>query len=73
MKVGKSDLLLLLIVAALPAHSDPSRDTAAEDRFACEALKAMDLSEPTGAGVRLADVGLLPASADQPAASFDQI
>ncbi len=77
MKVGKPDLLLLLlIVGALSAHGVSSQevllqqvlaqDAAAEDRFACNALKAMDLSEATGVGVRLADVGLLPASADQP-------
>jgi pimeloyl-ACP methyl ester carboxylesterase len=75
-KVGKPDIVLLLIVGALPAHGVlsqevlpnpvPVQDAAARDRFACHALKAMDLGEATGAGVRLADVGLLPASADQP-------
>jgi len=76
MKVGKPDLLPLLIVGALPVHAVlsqevlpqhvPVQQAAAEERYACDALKAMDLSEATGAGVRLADVGLLPASADQP-------
>jgi len=75
-KVGKADLLLLLIAGALPAHGVLSQDglphqvlvqdPAAEDLFACQALKAMDLSEATGAGVRIADAGILPAAGDQP-------
>ena len=36
------------------------------DHIACSALKAIDLSEGTGAAVRLDQVGLLPAAGDQP-------
>jgi pimeloyl-ACP methyl ester carboxylesterase len=75
-KVGKPDLLLLLIAGALPAQGVLSQDVLphqvlvkepdAGDLFACRALKAMDLSEATGAGVRIADAGILPAGGDQP-------
>ncbi len=36
------------------------------DHIACSALKAIDLSEGTGAAVRLDEVGILPAAGDQP-------
>ncbi len=38
----------------------------AADRYACEALKALDLNEGTGARVRLVDIGILSAAGDQP-------
>jgi len=75
-QVGRPHLILLLLVGTLQAHVVRSQDTispqvllqdpAAGDLFACQALKAMDLSEATGAGVRIADVGILPAGGDQP-------
>jgi len=64
-------LLLLPLFCVLPTGSplaatpEPS-GLAAADRVACEALKALDLSEGTGARVRLVDVGILPATVDQP-------
>ena len=64
-------LLLLLLLCAfaaggLPAATPDSSPSATADRFACDALKALDLSEGTGARVRLVEVGILPASGDQP-------
>ncbi len=62
---GLSLLLVLLLGSpAAGAQDVPIPDAA--DRFACDALKAIDLSEGTGAQVRLVDVGLLPAAGDQP-------
>lgn len=57
-------MILLLGSRAGVAQDAPGPDAA--DRFACDALKAIDLSEGTGARVRLVDVGILPASGDQP-------
>ncbi len=57
--------ILLLGTQAAVAQGAPAADVA--HRFACDALKALDLSEGTGAPVRLVDVGILPASGDQPA------
>jgi feruloyl esterase len=63
-------LRLLLLLVLLPgsragvAQDAPAPDD--EDRFACDALKAIELSEGTGARVRLAEVGILPATGDQP-------
>jgi hypothetical protein len=42
----------------------PSPDAA--ERFACAALKALDLSEAVGTGVRRVEVELLPPAGDQP-------
>ena len=56
--------LLLFASSACLAQDAPAPDAA--DRFACDALKAIDLSEGTGARVRLVDVGILPATGDQP-------
>ncbi len=57
-------VLLLVGTSTCLAQDTPAHDAA--DRFACDALKAIDLSEGTGARVRLAEVGILPAAGDQP-------
>ena len=57
-------VLLLVGSTACLAQDAPAPDAA--ERFACDALKAVDLSEGTGARVRLAEVEILPAAGDQP-------
>ncbi|MEQ1800757.1 MAG: tannase/feruloyl esterase family alpha/beta hydrolase [Gammaproteobacteria bacterium] len=47
------------------AQDAPPADAA--ERFACDALKAIDLSEAIGAGARVLEAGILPAASDQPA------
>lgn len=62
-------LLPLFMILLLGSRAGVAQDTLAPeaaDRFACDALKAVDLSEGTGAGVQLVDVGILPAAGDQP-------
>jgi len=60
-------LLWCLGLAASPCLAqEPTLPDAAE-RFACDALKAIDLGEATGAAVRVTEVGILPPAGDQPA------
>jgi len=67
-QIGLCALLLAGISPDVPGAPTPDPVTAADaaDRFACEALAAVDLSEATGAGVRLVEVGILPPAGDQP-------
>ncbi|MEO8444820.1 MAG: tannase/feruloyl esterase family alpha/beta hydrolase [Gammaproteobacteria bacterium] len=60
-----SGLALLLPGLAVGAD-EAARESLLADRFACGALKALDLGEAVGAGVRLAEAGVLPAAGDQP-------
>ncbi len=62
-------LIVILIGALLAGVSRAGEATPPDpaEHFACEALKAIDLAETTGAGVRLTEVGILPPSGDQPA------
>ena len=67
MNARRGTLLCCLWLAGSPCLAqEPALPDAAEG-FACDALKAIDLSEATGAGVRLTEVGLLPPAGDQPA------
>ena len=60
-------LVLVLFLAAGPAcRADEVASPPPEDRLACDALKALDLREGTGAGVRLVEAEILPAAGDQP-------
>lgn len=62
--------LIVILAGMLLAGASPGEQPAlpeASDSFACEALKAIDLSEAVGAGVRLQATGILPPSGDQPA------
>ncbi|MBL8200382.1 MAG: tannase/feruloyl esterase family alpha/beta hydrolase [Chromatiales bacterium] len=62
--------LVVVLLGALawgPSHAERVAPADAADRFACEALKAIDLSEATGASVRLTEVGMLAPAGDQPA------
>jgi len=64
MTIGRDLALSCLLLAGVPCLAqapDPA------ERYACDALKAIDLSEATGARVRLEEVGILPAAGDQPA------
>ena len=56
----------LLLVGSSVCLAQDVQIAGSADRFACDALKALDLSEGTGARVRLVEVGILPASVDQP-------
>ncbi|MDP2326178.1 MAG: DUF6351 family protein [Gammaproteobacteria bacterium] len=62
--------LLIPLTACTPlawaALAPVTPERAAEEHFACNALKAMNLSDATGARVALAEVGMLPALGDQP-------
>lgn len=52
--------------APAPAIPQSAASGILDERFACDALKVMNLSEATGARVQLAEAGVLPASGDQP-------
>ena len=57
--------LIVILAGMLLAGASPGEQPAlpeASDSFACEALKAIDLSEAVGAGVRLEATGILPPS-----------
>lgn len=67
MNCRRGAVLWCLWLAGFPCLAqEPALPDAAE-RVACDALKAIDLSEATGAGVRLTEVGMLPPAGDQPA------
>jgi feruloyl esterase len=59
-------LVVLLLASVSLCRADPLASPVPGDRLACDALKAIDLSEGTGAAVRLDEVGILPAAGDQP-------
>ncbi|MEO7386031.1 MAG: hypothetical protein ABIX37_03735, partial [Gammaproteobacteria bacterium] len=59
-------VLLGVLFAGASCLADGAGQPDAPDRFACDALKAINLTEPTGAPVRVAEVGILPAAGDQP-------
>lgn len=65
-------MLRLIVILAGPwlaglSLAEQATPPDAAEHVACDALKAIDLGEATGAGVRLTEVGILPPSGDQPA------
>ena len=59
-------LLVMFLAVGCACRADDLAGPMPGDRLACDALKALDLTEGTGAGVRLEEVGILPAAGDQP-------
>lgn len=59
-------LFVLCLASSWACRSDQLASPVPGDRLACDALKAIDPSEGTGASVRLEEVGILPAAGDQP-------
>jgi len=59
--------ILFGILACIPCLADDAAPLEPSERFACEALKAIDLDEALGVGVRLTEAGVLPPAGDQPA------
>jgi feruloyl esterase len=55
-----------LCLAGTPCLAQDASPSDAAERFACEALRAIDLSEAAGAPASLTTVGILPATGDQP-------
>lgn len=65
-KIWHFPAVLIAVTGSSAGLAQDLPDIPVEDRYACDALKAMDLSEAVGAAVRLVDVGILPATDDQP-------
>ncbi|MEO8223170.1 MAG: tannase/feruloyl esterase family alpha/beta hydrolase [Gammaproteobacteria bacterium] len=58
---------LVLLLPRLAVSADEVPDPLLAERFACGALKAVNPGEAVGAGVRIEETVVLPATGDQPA------
>lgn len=59
--------VVVLLLAGWPCLAQEAAAPEAAERVACAALEALDLREATGAGVRLAEIGMVAPAGDQPA------